>query len=229
MPSNEMAKLIESRKRQVKKKKKQTLYGILVIIFTLIIFFYLLPNNKNNAVCWIIGIGFGIVLRYSRFCFTAAFRDPILIGDTRLIRGVILALIISTVGFAVIQAGYLDSNDFNYNFIPGEVSAVGIHVAIGAFMFGIGMVIAGGCASGVLMRIGEGHMLQIVVLVGFLIGTILGAKDYSFWYEHIIHSAKIIYFSEYLNFKLVVVLQIIVLIILYRFAIYYENRRFKDI
>ncbi|WP_346869389.1 N-acetylmuramoyl-L-alanine amidase [Clostridium sp. UBA5119] len=31
---------------------------------------------------------------------------------------------------------------------------------IGAFIFGIGMVLAGGCVSGVLMRIGEGHALH---------------------------------------------------------------------
>jgi len=89
------------------------------------------------------------------------------------------------------------------------------------------MVLAGGCASGVLMRIGEGHALHWVVLIGFIIGTLLGAKDYSFWYEHFIKDAKTIYFLEHFDLKIVVLVQIVVLIILYKLALRYENRHLK--
>ncbi len=139
----------------------------------------------------------------------------------------ILAMIVSTVGFAVIQSGYIHNKGIDYNLIPGAVSSVGIHVMIGAFIFGIGMVLAGGCASGVLMRIGEGHALHWVVLIGFIIGTLLGAKDYSFWYEHFIKDAKTIYFLEHFDLKIVVLVQIVVLIILYKLALRYENRHLK--
>ena len=225
MLSNEMADLIKQRERKGKKKKSQIPYSVGLILIAIILFIILLQKQYTYAVCWILGIGIGIVLRYSRFCFSAAFRDPFLVGNTKLLRAMLLAMMVSTVGFAIIQHSYIQHNTIDYDLIPGAVTSVGAHVMIGAFIFGVGMIIAGGCGSGVLMRIGEGHALQWVVLVGFLIGTVLGAKDYSFWYNHIIEKSKTIYFPEYLDFRIVVVVQITILLGLHRLASWYENRR----
>ena len=225
MLSNEMADLIKQRERKGKKKKSQIPYSVGLILTAIILFIILLQKQYTYAVCWILGIGIGIVLRYSRFCFSAAFRDPFLVGNTKLLRAMLLAMMVSTVGFAIIQHSYIQHNTIDYDLIPGAVTSVGAHVMIGAFIFGVGMIIAGGCGSGVLMRIGEGHALQWVVLVGFLIGTVLGAKDYSFWYNHIIEKSKTIYFPEYLDFRIVVVVQIAILLGLHRLASWYENRR----
>lgn len=227
--SNEIDELIKQRQVEVKKEKSQIPYAIILLLIGFILCAMLWKNHYVYAICLGVGIIIGIILRYSRFCFTAAFRDPFITGNTRLLRAVILAMIVSTIGFAVIQSGYNHSKGADYQLIPGAVSSVGVHVVVGAFIFGIGMVLAGGCASGVLMRIGEGHALHWVVLIGFIIGTLLGAKNYSFWYEHFIKNAKTIYFSEYLDLKIVVVIQIIVLIILYRLALWYENKRVKKL
>ncbi len=227
MLSDEMDQLIKQRQGQVKKEKSQIPYGIVLLLIILILCTTLWKSKYNYAVCLGVGVIIGIILRYSRFCFTAAFRDPFISGNTRGLRGIILAMIVSTIGFAVIQSGYIHNKGVDYNLIPGAVSSVGIHVVIGAFIFGIGMVLAGGCASGVLMRIGEGHALHWVVLIGFIIGTLLGAKDYSFWYELFIKDAKTIYFSEYLDLKIVVLAQVAVLMILYKLALRYENRHLK--
>ncbi len=227
MLSKEMDELIKQRQGQVKKENSQIPYSVALLLITLIMCAILWKSKFNYAVCLGVGIIIGIILRYSRFCFTAAFRDPFTSGNTRGLRGMILAMIVSTVGFAVIQSGYIHNKGIDYNLIPGAVSSVGIHVMIGAFIFGIGMVLAGGCASGVLMRIGEGHALHWVVLIGFIIGTLLGAKDYSFWYEHFIKDAKTIYFLEHFDLKIVVLVQIVVLIILYKLALRYENRHLK--
>ncbi|WP_420829640.1 YeeE/YedE thiosulfate transporter family protein [Crassaminicella indica] len=227
--SNEMARLIERRNRTKKTKKTQIFLGIFFLFCAIILCAELWQKEYRLAVCWIFGIGIGVVLRYSRFCFASAFRDPFLTGNTRLLRGMLLAMMVSTIGFAVIQYNYIQKNTIEYDLIPGAVSSVGIHVIIGAFLFGVGMVIAGGCSSGVLMRIGEGHALQWIVLFGFLIGTVLGAKHYDFWYQHIIYNAKTIYFLEYFDFKIVVLVQLMVLFGLYVLAIWYENKYRKDI
>nr|WP_102401925.1 YeeE/YedE thiosulfate transporter family protein [Haloimpatiens massiliensis] len=227
--SNEIDMLVKQRQSQVKKEKNQIPYGIMLILIAFILCIIFWQKQPRYVTFLSVGIIIGIILRYSRFCFTAAFRDPFITGSTRVLRGMILSMMVSTVGFAVIQSRYIHIKGANYEMIPGAVSSVGIHVMIGAFIFGIGMVLAGGCASGVLMRIGEGHALHWVVLVGFIIGTLLGAKDYSFWYEHFIKNAKTIYFSEYLDLKIVVLLQMIVLITLYKLAVWYENRRFKEL
>lgn len=229
MMSNEIDTLVKQRKAQIKEEKSQIPYGVILLLIALIVCIFLWKYHYRYAVSLGIGIIIGIILRYSRFCFVAAFRDPFITGSTRLFRGVILAMIVSTVGFAVIQSRYTHIKGANYDLIPGAVSSVGIHVMIGAFIFGIGMVLAGGCASGVLMRIGEGHALHWIVLIGFIIGTLLGAKNYSFWYENFIKNAKTIYFSEYLDLKIVAILQVVVLAILYKLALWYENKHLKEI
>lgn len=209
------------------KQKSQIPYAIAILTFAIAILLFILKNNQSYAAYWIIGIGIGITLRYSRFCFSAALRDPFFIGNTKLFRGLLLAMMVSTIGFGVIQNIYLKHNPIDYTKIPGSITSVGPHIMLGAFMFGVGMVIAGGCASGLLMRIGEGHALQWVVLLGFLIGNALGAKNYSFWYEKIIVNTKVVYFPDYIDIRMVVIIQIAVLLILYKLAAMHEKKRLK--
>mgnify|MGYP000893329721 FL=1 len=226
MISNEMEALIQQRQQKDEKKKRSQIpYAAAALIAAAILCLFLWKSNHIYAVYWVIGIAIGIALRYSRFCFAGAFRDPFLLGNTRLLRGLLIALMISTVGFAVIQHGYLKNNTIDYTRIPGCVTSVGIHTMIGAFIFGVGMTIAGGCASGVLMRMGEGHALPLFALLGFLIGTTLGAKNYPFWYDKIIKKASTIYFPEYLDLKVVVIIQLIILMCLYKLAVWYEEKR----
>lgn len=225
---NDIDLLIQQRQMETKQKQKNQIpYAISIFIIVLAICVFLWKYNHNYISYWIIGIGFGIALRYSRFCFSGALRDFILLGNTKLLKGLLLAMMISTIGFGIIQYIYLENNPIDYIRIPGSIISVGPHIVIGAFMFGIGMTIAGGCSSAVLMRIGEGHAFPWVVLLGFIIGNTLGAKNYSFWYDKIISNAKVIYFPEYVDLKAVVILQLVVLMILYKMASWYENKKLK--
>ena len=56
----------------------------------------------------------------------------------------------------------------------GNIAALGWHTVVGGFIFGIGAVISGGCASGTLMRMGEGFIQQWIAIVFFIIGSVLG-------------------------------------------------------
>lgn len=228
MVSNEMEALILKRQGAEKfKKKNQISYAVIILAIASIISVFLWKSNHSYIVFWIMGIAFGIVLRYSRFCFASAFRDPFLIKNTKLMRALLLSLMVSTTGFAIIQYVYLKNNAIDYARIPGMIISVGFHTMIGAFIFGIGMTIAGGCASSVLMRIGEGHVLPWVALLGFFIGTLLGAKDYPFWYDKIIKNARVVYFPEYVNLGIVFIVQMAVLIGLYKLSAWYQKKSVK--
>jgi len=170
---------------------------------------------------WLFGIGFGIVLQRSRFCFTASLRDPVLTGSTSLTRAVIIAFIVATIGFTAIQlAPYLAGDP-----VPGNISPVGIHTAIGAMMFGIGMVIAGGCASGTLMRMGEGFMLQWLVIVFFVAGSVLGAYQYGWWTNAFIAGSPKIFLPNLLGYPLAFFGQLVLLGVLYILALRWEYRK----
>ena len=221
---------IESMKRErlkhtnVGKKKKQIPYGIIFIIIALIVYGLLKIKSPIHSIFWFVGLLFGFTLQRSRFCFTASVRDPILVGSTTILKALIISFIISTIGFSVIQYKALLGGNIDVLTIPGQLKPMGFHTAIGGVLFGIGMVIAGSCASGTLMRIGEGFKLQLIVLVGFIIGSLLGARHFEFWDKTFISKSRIIYLPEVLGFKTSVILQLLVLIILYFIADWYDRK-----
>ncbi|MFW5890985.1 MAG: YeeE/YedE thiosulfate transporter family protein, partial [bacterium] len=137
--------------------KNQIPYALGIFVLALMFGIFLHTKSFDLSFYWMIGLCFGFVLQRSRFCFTASFRDPYLTGSTALTRALLLAFALTSVGFTIIK--YL--NYINGNTIPGMNFVVPTSVAtvIGAFIFGIGMVISGGCASGTFMRIGEGFQL----------------------------------------------------------------------
>jgi len=220
---NEIKKKREN--ERFRKKKSQIPYAIITTIIGILFYIYLLKNNNYNSIFWIIGIATGFVLQRTRLCFTAGFRDPFMVGSTTVFRGVLIGIIISSFGFLIIQYNYININGINaHSNIPGIIAPVGIHTIVGAILFGIGMVIAGGCGSGVLMRIGEGFIVQIVVLIGFIIGSLLGAYQYRFWHENFISKSPTIYFPEHLGFEVAATVQAIVLIILYIISYIYDKK-----
>jgi uncharacterized protein len=170
-----------------KKRRNQMPIGVILLVLIVIAGIIFSQSSKMLAVYWIFGIAFGFVLQKSRFCFTASLRDPVLTGSTSLSRAVLVAFAVATIGFAAIQF----SSHLKGDPIPGNISPVGLHTVIGATMFGIGMVIAGGCASGTLMRVGEGFMQQWIAIVFFVIGSLWGAKDFVWWTENVINKLSI--------------------------------------
>lgn len=114
------------------------------------------------------GLAFGWTLQRAGFCFVAAARDPILGGSTTMARALLAAIAVATTGFAVVT---LTTGQ------TGTVAPAGWNTVVGGLMFGVGMVVAGGCVSGTLMRMGEGFVMQWVAFVGLLAGSLLGARS----------------------------------------------------
>ena len=153
--------------------------------------------GDSVALYWITGIAFGGVLQRSRFCFTASLRDPYLTGSTSVTKAVLIAFAVTSIGFTAIKYGYAAQGLP----IPGQdyIAPVSVATGVGAFMFGIGMVIAGGCASGTLMRVGEGFWMQVISLFFFIVGSLLGASHYGWWYRNFIVSAPRIFLPDYMG------------------------------
>ncbi len=53
------------------------------------------------------------------------------------------------------------------------VLPVGWHTLVGGWLFGLGMVVAGGCATGTLFRVGEGSVQMMFALLGAILGASL--------------------------------------------------------
>jgi uncharacterized membrane protein YedE/YeeE len=105
-----------------------------------------------------VGVLFGFVLQRGRFCMNSAFRDAILLKDNVLLKTVFVALLVELVGFAIMDsAGAIAINPKPFWW--------GANL-LGSFVFGIGMVLAGGCASGITYRTGEGMIGAITAVLG---------------------------------------------------------------
>lgn len=108
---------------------------------------------------FIVGLLFGFVLQRGRFCMNSAFRDILVLKDYTLLKAVVIALIVEMIGFhAMATVGIIHLNP--------KPLFWGANI-IGGFLFGIGMVLAGGCASGTSYRVGEGMVGSMVALLGY--------------------------------------------------------------
>lgn len=203
------------------KRKSQIGYTLAALIVIIAVGVYLAQARVLLSIIWFLGISLGVVLQKSRFCFTASLRDPILTGSTTLTRATFIAFAVATVGFAALQFTALQEGGQ----VIGNVLPVGLHTAIGAFLFGIGMVIAGGCASGTLMRMGEGFAMQWVSIITFILGSVLGGIHFGWWTEHFFRYAPRIHFPTVLGWAVGFWGTLTVLVLLYVLATWYEYRK----
>ncbi|MFA6808976.1 MAG: YeeE/YedE thiosulfate transporter family protein [Eubacteriales bacterium] len=220
---------MQDRKRTKRKKKNQLPKALGLLVFIIIAGILFAGQNPMLAIYWMFGIAFGVVLQKSRFCFTASLRDPILTGSTSLTRAVLIAFMVATVGFGAIQFKAMLAGATT---VPGNIAPAGLHTIIGAVMFGIGMVIAGGCASGTLMRVGEGFMQQWIAIIFFVIGAAWGAKDFGWWSVNVITPFSIsdgvtsgFHFPTVFGWGIAFFGQLILLALIFFFADWYEKRK----
>lgn len=146
-------------------KKWYPWFGILVAAFVLYwaIRWWNSADDKEAVRALLIAAGFGIgfVLHRSRFCLSRVFREPFMTAEGEMTKALMLAVALGApVGAALITYGTIDP----YLAIPARFW---LGSALGGLIFGIGMVFAGGCASGSLWRIGEGHLKLVVAVIFF--------------------------------------------------------------
>lgn len=105
----------------------------------------------------VLGIALGFVFQRSRFCVTGAFRDVWLSGSTRWLTAFLLAILVQ----AVLVQGLLGAGLIT----AGVPQIAWLAVAGGSFVFGVGIVLAGGCATGTYYRSGEGLIGSWIALL----------------------------------------------------------------
>lgn len=118
----------------------------------------------------LVGLFFGYVLQRGRLCFNSAIRDIKFSQDNFMMKGIAFALGLSAIFFTLMA---------NLNLIdlsPAPFMPWGN--IIGGLLFGVGMVVAGGCASGVTYRVGEG--MTTAWLAAIFFGLSAAAARFSF-------------------------------------------------
>ncbi len=106
---------------------------------------------------------FGFVLQRGGFCGSALLSSVWLQKDHRGLLAIGFAIAVSMAGFAVLVAlGQVVPN-------PNPMRL--LSAVVGGLVFGVGMVLAGGCVTGTLFKAGEGSFTSMLALVGIAVGT----------------------------------------------------------
>ncbi|MCK8816099.1 YeeE/YedE family protein [Natroniella sulfidigena] len=163
--------------------------------------------NWSLLVILLLGIIIGVVLQRSNFCFAGGLVNFFFFKDVQLIKAILILIGVSTVGFMLYNIVKFPEQ------LPSYVLPWGGYTIIGGLLFGLGMVLAGGCVLGMLMRIGEGSVNFLIVLVGVIIGSNLGSFHLYWWQEYF--TVQIVYLPDILGWFKSGILHFGILIIIY--------------
>lgn len=130
----------------------------------------------------LLGFLAGIVMHRSDYCIAGMFRDLFLFKNTFMIRTLVLLIASSMVLFEL-------SRQFGlvlYPFPP--TGSPSLAALLGGSLFGIGMILAGGCVTGTLYKMGSGNFLSFMAFSGIISGSLLYAEIHPYWVSVIKHT-----------------------------------------
>jgi len=109
-----------------------------------------------------LAVVFGAIAQRTHFCTMGAVADVVNTGDWVRMRMWVLAIGVATLGFnAMVAAGWIEAGKSIY----AAPRLTWLSAVIGGLMFGFGMVLASGCGSKTLVRIGGGNLKSVVVFL----------------------------------------------------------------
>ncbi|HBI14789.1 MAG TPA: YeeE/YedE family protein [Desulfobulbaceae bacterium] len=145
----------------------------------------------------------GYTMQRGRWCMVQGFREPHMTGNATMAKAVAVTISIVAIGAAVLKYGVplraegvpvLDE----MNYVRGTFGWGGV---FGGFIFGLGAMLAGGCGTGTLWRVGEGQLkLWLVMIVFGLSASLSGLWVKSMEWEENGVLGKYVYMPESLGY-----------------------------
>jgi uncharacterized protein len=117
----------------------------------------------NTLVLWAafaVAFVFGFIAQRTHFCTMGAISDIVNMGDWTRMRMWVMAVGIAMIGFyGMAWLGWIDPTQSIYT----GSRVIWLSAVLGGALFGFGMVLASGCGSKTLVRIGAGSLKSLVV------------------------------------------------------------------
>lgn len=153
-----------------RRARLQNRLGLLIAVLVLGFAAWRFETSLVLGLAVLFGVFFGTVIERGQICFTSAARDLWTTGRTRIAYGILLGMVVACLGtFGAIALG-----------ATPKIFWMGPNAALGGLLFGIGIVLAGGCETGWMYRAMEGQVHFWIVGIGNVIGGTLVAI---FWDE----------------------------------------------
>ncbi|NJS37127.1 MAG: YeeE/YedE family protein [Brachymonas sp.] len=119
-------------------------------------------NQQVLIASFVLSFLFGLIAQRTHFCTMGAVSDIVNIGDWQRMRQWACAAGVAMLGFGLLAyLGKIDPSKTLY----ASPRIAWLSAIVGGAMFGFGMVLASGCGSKTLVRIGGGSLKSLVVFV----------------------------------------------------------------
>jgi uncharacterized membrane protein YedE/YeeE len=164
------------------------------------------------------GVVIGLFMQRTRFCFVRAFREPFMTGDGDATKAAAIAIIIAAIGFTILK--WTDLREWETQVSSG----FWLGSLLGGFIFGLGMSLSGGCATGSLWRAGEGHVKLWVAVIAFA----LSGSLFRGWMADsgiINRLGEPLFLPDVIGFKMALIAVIAVMCLWYVLATWNEVKR----
>ena len=198
--------------------------GLLAVAAAIAILLIAAGIDGEMALFWAFGLAFGITLQRSRFCFASAFRDVFLLRHGRTMKGVLVGLAVATLGFATLMSKQVPNTALGILPPDANVLPLGWHFVLGGLLFGVGMVVAGGCVSGSIYRMGEGYVASWVSFGGIMIGLLAAGYTWNWWWEWQIASGPRIWLPHYVGHAGAIAVTLLALLGIYLLVLWWESQ-----
>lgn len=202
----------------MKKKPSQPHVAIFLLLLAGAFGIWLFTLQSDLLLYWLFGIGFGYILQRFWICFVSAASDPVIMGSTERFRSILIGILVASCGITVIK--YLSDGSL---YMLG-VSAISLPLAIGAFLFGFGMILAGCCSSGMFVRMAEGYTVHILTFICIIIGYLAANSHYQALWAPFVAKGPMIFLPEKFGWAGGVGVHIAIILLLYLVARKYEQR-----
>ena len=122
-------------------------------------------QSLSQTVLWAafgVAAVFGFIAQRTHFCTMGAISDVVNMGDWTRMRQWVMAVGVAAIGFYAL--GWFGLIDTSQTLYTGS-RFVWLSALVGGALFGFGMVLASGCGSKTLVRIGSGSLKSLVVFL----------------------------------------------------------------
>ena len=205
----------------IARKPKTDILVVLLALIAILAISLMLQNefNLRQSLFFITGIGLGLSLMHAMFGFTGGWRMFIREQRSVGVRAqIILLMVLSLLFFPIIGDVFPELKSH------AALGQVGVSVLIGAFLFGIGMQLGGGCGSGTLFTVGQGQTDMLITISFFIVGATIGSYHLPWWLS-LPNIGKVSLVTEFGGWLPALLIQLVVLFGLYKFVSLLDKKR----
>ncbi|MDY0404387.1 selenium metabolism membrane protein YedE/FdhT [Virgibacillus sp. 179-BFC.A HS] len=145
---------------------------IIAILYAALIIYFFTSGKPLLGLGALFGAIFGILIERGQICFTSAFRDLWLLRQGLMAKAIIAGMALSSV-ITIIVIGVYGMSAITQIAAPSTF--------IGGVLFGLGIVLASSCETGMMYRLMEGQVLYATVFVG----NVIGATFLAYAWDHL--------------------------------------------